>query len=63
MSVLNLAQHEARALRHDYIGTEHLLLGLVSGRESREAEILNDLDAGAERIRNEVMRMLGLSSD
>jgi ATP-dependent Clp protease ATP-binding subunit ClpC len=43
---------------HDYIGTEHILLGLVRGKDSAAAEILVDLDADIAMIRNEIVRML-----
>src|ERR687895_1484445 len=56
--VVVLAQDEARALRHNYIGTEHILLGLVRENEGVAARILLDFDADAEKIRNEIIRML-----
>ena len=51
--VVVLAQDEARALKHNYIGTEHILLGLVRENEGVAARILLDFDADAEKIRNE----------
>jgi ATP-dependent Clp protease ATP-binding subunit ClpC len=56
--VLELALREALSLGHNYIGTEHILLGLVREDEGVAARILLDLDAEPEKIRNEVMRML-----
>src|ERR1700738_3279277 len=56
--VLELALREALSLGHNYIGTEHLLLGLVRENEGVAARILLDFDADSERIRNEVIRML-----
>jgi ATP-dependent Clp protease ATP-binding subunit ClpC len=56
--VLELALREARSLKHNYVGTEHLLLGLVRENEGVAARILLDFDADAEKIRNEVIRML-----
>jgi ATP-dependent Clp protease ATP-binding subunit ClpC len=56
--VLELALREALSLGHDYIGTEHLLLGLVRENEGVAARILRDFDADAEKVRNELMRML-----
>src|ERR687895_657964 len=56
--VVVLAQDEARALGHNYIGTEHILLGLVRENEGVAARILLDFDADAEKIRNEIIRML-----
>jgi ATP-dependent Clp protease ATP-binding subunit ClpA len=57
-NVLELALREARTLGHDYIGTEHILLGLVHGNDGVAARILLDFDADAETIRNEIIRML-----
>jgi ATP-dependent Clp protease ATP-binding subunit ClpA len=56
--VLELALREAWSLGHNYIGTEHILLGLVRENEGVAARILLDLDADAEKIRNELIRML-----
>src|ERR687897_267413 len=56
--VVVLAQDEARSLGHNYIGTEHILLGLVRENEGVAARILLDFDADAEKIRNEIIRML-----
>src|ERR687887_1230755 len=56
--VVVLAQEEARTLKHNYIGTEHILLGLVRENEGVAARILLDFDADSEKIRNEVIRML-----
>src|SRR5438309_12082511 len=56
--VLELALREALSLGHNYIGTEHILLGLVPGNEGVAARILLDFAAHSEKIRNEVIRML-----
>src|SRR6187401_1135095 len=56
--VLELALSEALSLGHNYIGTEHILLGLVRENEGVAARILLDFDADSEKIRNEVIRML-----
>ena len=58
--VLELALREALSLDHDYIGTEHILLGLVRVNEGVAARILLDFDADSERIRNEVARALSV---
>jgi hypothetical protein len=58
--VLDLSLRESAAIRHDYIGTEHILLGLARENEGVASEILRDLGADAERIRAEVGRMLGV---
>jgi ATP-dependent Clp protease ATP-binding subunit ClpC len=56
--VLELSLREALALKHNYIGTEHILLGLVRENEGVAARILLDFDADAEKIRSEIMRVL-----
>ena len=57
--VMELAVREALSLGHNYIGTEHILLGLVRENEGVGARILLDFDADAEKVRNEVIRTLG----
>jgi ATP-dependent Clp protease ATP-binding subunit ClpA len=56
--VLELALREALSLSHNYIGTEHILLGLIRENEGVAARILLDFDADSEKVRNEVIRML-----
>jgi ATP-dependent Clp protease ATP-binding subunit ClpA len=56
--VLELALREAMSLGRNYIGTEHILLGIVRENEGVAARILLDFDADAEKIRNEVIRLL-----
>ena len=56
--VLELALREALSLGHNYIGTEHVLLGLVREGEGVAARILLDFDADGEKIRNEILRAL-----
>jgi Clp amino terminal domain, pathogenicity island component len=56
--VLELSLREAVSLGHNYIGTEHVLLGLVRENQGVAARILLDFDADAETIRNEVLGML-----
>jgi hypothetical protein len=56
--VIELSLREAMALKHDYIGTEHILLGIVRENEGVAARILLDFDADADTVRNEVIRML-----
>ena len=57
--VLELAVEEARNLNHNYIGTEHILLGLVKEGEGIASKVLQDMKIDLERIQQEVMRMLG----
>ena len=56
--VLELSMAEARALNHNYIGTEHLLLGLIREGEGVAAKILNDLGIDLEKARQEVLNLL-----
>jgi ATP-dependent Clp protease ATP-binding subunit ClpA len=56
--VLELALREALSIGHNYIGSEHILLGLVRENNGVAARILLDFDADAEKIRNEIIRML-----
>jgi ATP-dependent Clp protease ATP-binding subunit ClpA len=56
--ILVLARREALSLGHNFIGTEHLLLGLAQHNEGLAVRILLDFDADAEKIRNETIRML-----
>jgi ATP-dependent Clp protease ATP-binding subunit ClpA len=56
--VLELALHEALELGQDYIGTEHILLGLVREDGGVGARILCDFDADPQKVRNELIRML-----
>ena len=55
---LDLALREALALGHDYVGTEHILLGLGQEREGVAFSILRHFGADAETIRNRVIAML-----
>jgi ATP-dependent Clp protease ATP-binding subunit ClpA len=57
--VLVLAQDEARGLSHDYIGTEHLLLGLLREEEGIAARVLESLDITVEEVRAQVARIVG----
>lgn len=56
--VLELALREALSFGQNYIGTEHILLGLVRENEGAAARVLLDFDADSEKIRNEVIRLL-----
>ena len=57
--VVVLAEEEARALKHDYIGTGHILLGLLRGDEGLAARVLESLDITVERVRAQVVRIVG----
>jgi ATP-dependent Clp protease ATP-binding subunit ClpC len=56
--VLELGLREAQSMGHNYIGTEHLLLGLVRENSGVAARILLDFDADADKVRNEIIRAL-----
>ena len=56
--VLALAGKEAKALNHSYVGTEHILLGLLREGEGVAARVLKSLDVDIERTRNEILREL-----
>jgi len=57
--VVVLAQEEARTLKHNYIGTEHILLGLLREEEGLAARVLANLDITDERVREVVVRTVG----
>ena len=56
---LELAAEEARSLGHNYIGTEHLLLGLIREGEGMASQVLLNLGLDLNTVRNEVMELLG----
>jgi ATP-dependent Clp protease ATP-binding subunit ClpC len=57
--VLELAIEEARLLGHNYVGTEHLLLGLIREGEGVAAQVLTELGVDRKRVREEVLKLLG----
>ena len=59
--VIEYAIEEARALNHNYVGTEHLLLGLIRESEGIAAQVLMNLGLKLEDVRNEVLTLLGVS--
>jgi Clp amino terminal domain, pathogenicity island component/UvrB/uvrC motif len=61
--VVVLAQDEARALGHNYIGTEHLLLGLLREEEGLAARVLESLDVTLEEVRAQVERIIGTGEE
>jgi ATP-dependent Clp protease ATP-binding subunit ClpC len=58
--VVVLASEEARTLKHGQIGTEHLLLGLLREQEGVAAHVLESFDLSLERVRGEVVRIVGV---
>jgi ATP-dependent Clp protease ATP-binding subunit ClpC len=61
--VLELSMEEASNLGHNYIGTEHLLLGLIKENEGIAAQVLLNLGIKLEEVRDEVMEFLGADSN
>jgi ATP-dependent Clp protease ATP-binding subunit ClpC len=59
---LELAAEEARALGHNYIGTEHILLGIIREGESVASQVLLNLGLDLDRVRNEVLQVLGAAT-
>jgi ATP-dependent Clp protease ATP-binding subunit ClpC len=57
--VLSLAQEEAQRLYHNYIGTEHLLLGLVREREGVAGKVLTSFGVDLEKVRKAVEHIIG----
>src|SRR5882724_3292214 len=57
--VVVLAQEEARTLSHDYVGTEHILLGLVREGEGVAAQALESLEISLDAVRQQVEEMIG----
>jgi len=56
---LSLAQEEARRFQHDYVGTEHLLLGLISEGEGVAAKVLSNLGVELNKVRHAVEAIIG----
>jgi len=61
--VIEYATEEARNLNHNYIGTEHLLLGLLREQEGVAAQVLMNLGLKLEEVREEVLNLLGHGSE
>jgi ATP-dependent Clp protease ATP-binding subunit ClpC len=61
--VVVLAQEEARMLDHNYIGTEHILLGLIHEGEGVAAKALDSMGIGLDAVRQEVGEIIGRGQD
>jgi len=61
--VIEYAIEEARNLNHNYVGTEHLLLGLLREHDGVAAQVLMNLGLKLEQVREEVLNLLGAGSD
>ena len=57
--VMHFAQEEAQRLQHNYIGTEHLLLGLIREDEGIAAKVLKSFDVDIEKVRQAVEQIIG----
>jgi ATP-dependent Clp protease ATP-binding subunit ClpA len=58
-----LAQEEARRLRHNYIGTEHLLLGLLREHDDLAAQVLAEMGVVLDEVRGQVVRLVGTGEE
>jgi len=58
-SAVNRAQEQARSLRHNYIGAEHILLGLLADEDCTAARALTSLDVSLEAVREQVVEIVG----
>src|SRR5881397_736104 len=61
--VIEYAIEEARNLNHNYVGTEHLLLGLLREHDGVAAQVLRNLGLKLEEVREEVLNLLGASNE
>ncbi len=61
--VLEFAQAESEELGHNYIGTEHLLLGLISESENQAVKVMETFGVDLTKIRPQVIRMLGETTE
>ena len=57
--VMHFAQEEAQRFQHNYIGTEHLLLGLIREEEGVAAKVLKSFDVDIEKVRQNVEQVIG----
>ncbi|MBU8909543.1 Clp protease N-terminal domain-containing protein, partial [Desertibacillus haloalkaliphilus] len=57
--VIELSMDEARKLGHSYVGTEHILLGLIREGEGVAARVLNNLGVSLNKARQQVLQLLG----
>jgi ATP-dependent Clp protease ATP-binding subunit ClpC len=59
-AVINYAIEESRAMNHNYVGTEHVLLGLLRTETSMAAHVLTGMSVDLETVRDEIFRLLGV---
>ena len=58
--IVVIAQDESRRLNHDYIGTEHLLLGMIASNDSVAAQVLISLGVDLASVRSQVLEIIGI---
>ncbi|WP_179948133.1 ATP-dependent Clp protease ATP-binding subunit [Geosporobacter ferrireducens] len=61
--VILLAQEEAQQLRHNYVGTEHLLVGLVKEGEGIAAKVLTSMGASLEQLKEKIEQVIGIGEE
>src|SRR5439155_16390309 len=61
--VIEYAIEEARSLNHNFVGSEHLLLGLIREEEGVASQVLMNLGLKLEVVREEIMNLLGISDE
>ncbi|SHJ36318.1 ATP-dependent Clp protease ATP-binding subunit ClpC [Geosporobacter subterraneus DSM 17957] len=61
--VILLAQEEAQQLRHNYVGTEHLLVGLVKEGEGIAAKVLTNMGVGLEPLKKKIEQVIGIGEE
>src|SRR2546430_16233916 len=61
--VMQLANQEAQRFNHEYVGTEHVLLGLIKEGSGVAANVLKNLDVDLRKIRNEVEKIVQAGPD
>lgn len=57
--VILVAEEEAKRLNHDYVGTEHVLLGMIAIGEGVAAQVLSNLGVRLDKVREEILILLG----
>src|SRR5580700_10677419 len=57
------AQEQARLLKHNYVGTEHLLLGLIAEQQGKAARALTALDVRLDAVREQIVQIIGLGTE
>ena len=61
--VILIAQEEAKRLNHDYVGTEHILLGLIALGEGVASQVLASLGIDLRKVRAEIEKIVGLGDN